>query len=135
VAAAPKSAGIPKAAASLCVLVIDDERRIGETLRQLLEPDHRVEVTTSIGQARARLAAGPEPDVILCDLMMPDGTGMDLYEELQKSAPSILSRMIFMTGGAFTPRAREFSRQPGITCIEKPFNLDALEKLMLAKAR
>ena len=40
--------------------------------------------------------------------MMPDLTGMDVYEELSQSAPHMAERIVFMTGGTFTPRARAF---------------------------
>lgn len=50
-------------------------------------------------------------DVILCDLMMPDTTGMDLHHELVRIAPDQVDRMVFMTGGAFTAKARSPSRR------------------------
>jgi CheY-like chemotaxis protein len=69
-----------------------------------------------------RCAAGETFDLILCDLMMPEMTGMDLHRELSRVAPDQATRMIFMTGGAFTPAARLFLSDPSREHIEKPFD-------------
>ena len=55
-----------------------------------------------------RLLSEQPYDVVLCDLMMPEMTGMDLHEEVVRRLPEMAPRMAFLTGGAFTPRAREF---------------------------
>jgi DNA-binding NtrC family response regulator len=68
--------------------------------------------------------------MILCDVMMPEMTGMDLHEALRRRAPDVLPRIVFMTGGAFTDRAREFLQSVGITRIDKPLDLDQLRTLI-----
>jgi flagellar L-ring protein precursor FlgH len=47
--------------------------------------------------------------VILCDLIMPVVTGMDLYDELRRTRPALAARVVFMTGGTFTPRTRVYT--------------------------
>ena len=54
--------------------------------------------------------------------MMPDMTGMDLHRELSRVAPDQASRMIFLTGGAFTASARQFLADAENEPIEKPFD-------------
>lgn len=61
-------------------------------------------------------------DLILCDLMMPDMTGMDLHRELSRVAPEQANKMIFLTGGAFTDTARHFLSETSKEHIEKPFD-------------
>ena len=114
------------------VLVIDDEATVGETLGRCLEPDHAATVVRSGREALAILEAGERFDVILCDVMMPDVTGPELHRHLQGVAPEQAARMIFMTGGAFTPATREFLE--GITnpTLDKPFELQALRALVRA---
>lgn len=115
------------------ILVVDDEKLVGATVRRALERDHDVETIESAASALARLAEGEQFDVILCDLIMPQMSGMDLYTELERVAPEQLPRVIFLTGGAFTPRAREFLATVENTKIEKPFDLHALRAAVNAR--
>ena len=125
-------AGQPQAAAPARgqILVVDDEPRLGRSIERLLAPHHQVVAVTSARDALARIAAGEHFDVILCDLMMPEMTGMDLHEELSRTAPRLAAGMVFMTGGAFTPRAREFLARVPNRRLEKPFRPETLEALV-----
>ncbi len=115
------------------VLVIDDERLVGDAIARALSEENDVEVVTDAQQALSHIAAGESYDVILCDLMMPVVTGMDLYAEVLRTAPRLASRLVFMTGGAFTPRARAFLESIGNPCLEKPLDMGKLRSI-LAKA-
>ena len=89
---------------------------------------HHLRRRRARGAGAAR--AGERYDVVLCDLMMPEMSGMDLYAELGRLAPEQVDRMIFLTGGAFTPRAREFLEQIPNPRIEKPVDFQNLRALM-----
>jgi signal transduction histidine kinase len=104
------------------VLVVDDEPAIGTALRRVLAPEHDVTVLTSAAEARERIARGERFDVILCDLMMPVMTGMDLHAEITSLAPDQAERMVLVTGGAFTAKANEFLDQVPNARVEKPFD-------------
>jgi two-component system cell cycle sensor histidine kinase/response regulator CckA len=110
----------------LRILVVDDERAMGESLRLLLSRDHDVIALTSAREALARIETGFRCDVLLCDLMMPDVTGMDFYDTLSRDFPDLASRMVFLTGGAFTPSSQQFLERVPNPRLEKPFELDAL---------
>jgi len=116
------------------VLVIDDEPHLRTALTRLLEPEHIVCAEGEADAALARLRNGEQFDVILCDLMMPRMTGMDLHAELARTMPSQAARMVFLTGGAFTPRSQEFIDTGGRPCVEKPFELDDLLRAMDPKS-
>ncbi len=112
------------------VLVVDDESMIGTIVRRSLDADHEV-VTASHGQeALDRVTQGERFDVILCDLMMPQMTGVDLYEALMREAPGHAYRMVFISGGAFTTRAREFLDRVRNTRLQKPFDARALRAVV-----
>jgi CheY-like chemotaxis protein len=64
-------------------------------------------------------------DLIYCDLMMTGMTGMDLAQVLATEAPEIARKMVFMTGGAFSPRAREFVARHADRTVDKPFDIVA----------
>jgi hypothetical protein len=57
-------------------------------------------------------------------------TGMDLYTELEQLAPDQATRMVFVSGGAFTPRAREFLERVSNARVEKPVDLQNLRLLL-----
>jgi CheY-like chemotaxis protein len=93
-----------------------------------------VATVTSGRAALAILAGEPRFDVILCDLMMPDVSGMDVHERLARERPELAQRFVFVTGGAFTERARRFVDEVGLPVIEKPFDLAKLPALLRARA-
>jgi hypothetical protein len=57
-------------------------------------------------------------------------TGQELFEALSEVQPGQAERMVFMTGGPFTPRARRFLGSVRNHRIEKPFDLQALRRLL-----
>jgi CheY-like chemotaxis protein len=73
--------------------------------------------------------------VILCDLMMPDMTGMDLHADLVRRDPRVAERMVFLTGGAFTGDARRFLDEVPNARLEKPFDVGALRAAVRQRER
>jgi two-component system, cell cycle sensor histidine kinase and response regulator CckA len=110
------------------ILVVDDEPVIASTMRRALE-GHDIYIVTS-GRDALELCRGQAFDLVLCDLMMPDLTGMDLYEQLRRDAAGNEKRIIFMTGGAFTPRAKSFLAKIPNAWVEKPFDFDQIQSLV-----
>ena len=84
------------------ILIIDDEPLLGQTLRFAFQDKHDVEVAASGREALERLATDSNYDLVLCDLMMPDFSGMDLYDAVAAEVPGVVEKMLFMTGGAYT---------------------------------
>jgi PAS domain S-box-containing protein len=128
----PASAPAPRRAR---VLVVDDEPVLASALGRSIEPDHDVVVRSDGREALDLLRRDDRFDVILCDLIMPAVTGMDLYEELRRTKPALAARIVFMTGGTFTPRTREFLANVPNPTLDKPFDLTALKTLLRARAR
>ena len=109
------------------VLVVDDEPMLGRAITRGLK-EHEVVAVTSGAEALTLFQRGERFDVVLCDLMMPGMPGFDLHEQLRVLAPDQADRMIFMTGGATTTRAREFvaSRPGGV--LQKPVSMDTVRE-------
>ncbi|MFL5263064.1 MAG: ATP-binding protein [Anaeromyxobacteraceae bacterium] len=112
------------------VLVVDDEALVAAAVRRALASEHEVLVAGGASEALARHGAGERWDVIVSDLLMPDVTGMDLERELRARDPDLASRMVFVTGGAFTPASRAFVEEHRDACVEKPFDIAALRALV-----
>ena len=70
------------------MLVVDDEPALTRVLDRALSKHHDVDAVTSARDALARIEAGERFDVIVSDLMMPEMTGMALYEEIRRSRPT-----------------------------------------------
>jgi CheY-like chemotaxis protein len=104
------------------LLLIDDDAALGRVIARMLRDEHDVTVLTSAREALNRIADGERYDVILCDLQMPDLTGMDMHEKLEQIDAPSARRVLFLTGGAVTPHAVEFLSSVGNGHLEKPFD-------------
>ncbi len=116
----------------LSILVVDDEPVIARLIQKALV-DHEV-TTASDGREAVALMGENAYDVILCDLIMPEMTGMDVYRAALQRATPMNDRIVFMTGGAFTQRARDFLESVPNLRIEKPFELGHLERTIYEAA-
>ena len=91
---------------------------------------HDVVVASAARDALARIDRGEQFDVILCDLMMPDLSGVDVHACLSRDHPALAGRLVFMTGGAFTPKAKQFLAEVANPHIDKPFSLGQVIQLV-----
>jgi signal transduction histidine kinase/CheY-like chemotaxis protein len=105
------------------VLVVDDSPLMARGLARALRREHDVEALTSAREALDCLTQRDDFDVVLCDLMMPEMTGVDFHGELERRKPDLAQRVLFFTGGAFTPGAHAFVRRMADRCLEKPLDL------------
>ncbi len=97
------------------VLVVDDEPGVGKVLRRILR-EHDVEVASGGRQALEWLQREPDHfDAVLCDVMMPDLGGKDLFEAVRRTHPGLERRFVVVSGGAVTANARVF-----LEAIPKP---------------
>lgn len=112
------------------VLVIDDDQAVAVALRRALQSAHDATIMTEARAALDLLNAGEAFDVILCDLMMPDMTGMDFHAELSRAAPAQAAKVVFVTGGVFTDRARAFLEGLTTPLLDKPYDTAALIRLV-----
>jgi two-component system cell cycle sensor histidine kinase/response regulator CckA len=105
---------------SLRVLVVDDDVFVARSIRRLLRPQHDVTLALS-GRQALGLIRNSDYDVIFCDVMMPEMTGMELHAAVRKQNDKLSERFVFITGGPFTPEARQLFDAVTNPCIQKPF--------------
>ena len=74
-------------------------------------------------------------DLILCDLMMPGVTGMDVHHWLVARDPTLAARLVFITGGAFGPAAAEYLSGAGNLKLEKPFSTSEFKNVVSDRIR
>jgi PAS domain S-box-containing protein len=119
--APPTASTLPDSRPRARILVIDDEPRLLETVAYLLKDEHDVTMLPTAREALDRLLAGDRYDLILCDLMMPGMSGVDLFTRLSAERPDLARKLVFMTGGAVTAAAAALLEDRTIRCLDKPF--------------
>jgi signal transduction histidine kinase len=117
------------------VLVIDDEPLIGRIIRNALKSEHDVFVVQRAADAIIRLEHGEMFDLVLCDVVMPDLSGPEFYATVAQRWPELVARLVFMTGGAFTPGTVAFMERAPTRVLSKPFKIDGLKRLVRERMR
>jgi PAS domain S-box-containing protein len=124
--AEPSPAAKAVMAAGRHVVLIEDDSMVARALTlQLRSAGYRVTAMTDGKEGLELLRTRPDADLVFCDLMMTGMTGMDLAEALASEAPDVAAKIVFMTGGAFLPRAREFVARHLERTVDKPFDIVA----------
>lgn len=111
------------------ILVVDDEEAMRITVEASLE-GYDVQLAASAAEALEVLAQS-DVDLVLCDLLMPEMTGAELYESLPSDSP-LRSRFIFMSGGALPIAVESFVGLVRPPMLYKPFTLALLREVVAA---
>jgi len=101
------------------ILVIDDEDGVCRIMTRILK-NHDVYTAPNGDEALQLILSDDNFDLILCDVVMPVMTGIELFEHIEKQHPALVDCFFFMTGSAGYANVREFAAEHGITIIEKP---------------
>jgi CheY-like chemotaxis protein len=112
------------------ILLIDDDSLVRGAVVRTLEREHDVVAVEAAAPALARIVAGERFDVILCDVMMPQMSGIQFHAELGRVAPDQLHRVVFVSGGAFTDQARAFLDAVSNPRLEKPVDRATLRRVV-----
>jgi signal transduction histidine kinase len=110
------------------VLVIDDEASILSIIGEVLS-EHTVTLAQS-GQRGLEHLIKEDYDLVLCDLMMPGISGVQVFERSVREKPELADRFIFMTGGTISPTVRDFIEQRQSEWLSKPFRPRELRELV-----
>jgi len=111
------------------IMLIDDEEPVARSLARLLGR-HHVTIATSGRKALELLHDQGPFDLVLCDLMLPDVNGVEIYYRVRDADPAMAARFVFMTGGAFTSATRSFVETTTNPVVQKPFDLPHIEGLI-----
>jgi PAS domain S-box-containing protein len=128
--AASKSAPVPAEVRRGRVLVIDDEPAVAAAMKRVLSPEHDITVVDSGARALELIQSGAHFDAIFCDVLMPQMSGIDLYETVSRVLPDQAKRFVFVTGGSFTARAQDFLDTVPNPHVEKPFHIATLRSII-----
>lgn len=112
------------------ILLIDDEPQVLKSMARILGKHHDLVALTDAKEALDELSSDAAFDVVFCDLMMPGLDGPAFYDHLEAHHPDMLERVVFVSGGAVTPRTQDFVRERPVTVLGKPMRPDRLRKIV-----
>lgn len=134
----PASPGAPMAApapardepvARARILFIEDEVSLHRAVRRVLR-EHELHFAESGREAMMLLEADQRFDLIVCDVVMPDVSGVEVFLWVQRQHPELLPRLAFMTGGVRSDEAQFIVRTAGRPVLEKPVDAATLRRLI-----
>jgi CheY-like chemotaxis protein len=132
--AAPIPGGAPRSSSARPrrgrILVVDDEPRLGHVLSLLLSSAHHVDVVTSAKGALVRLLSGDRYDIVLCDVMMPEMSGIDFHDEVARMLPAQARRIVFVTGGVTNGAHLARIEASQRTVLTKPVDVEQLRTVV-----
>lgn len=110
------------------VLVIDDEEGMCWALEKALEEEGHQVFTATCGLAGMAIFKAQEIDLVLCDIKMPDISGLEVLEQIRKKNPSV--PVVIMTGYSSLPIALEAIKKGANSYLTKPFHISHLKELV-----
>jgi len=122
-------------AAGLKVLIVDDEADVREMLEDACGAFFDALAVGSIAEGMASIERGRRPDVVLCDLMMPDGGAYDWLVECRARYPDLAERTIIITGGPATPQDELLVAAHADRVLFKPFTMAQMQAVVRRLAR
>jgi PAS domain S-box-containing protein len=117
------------------VLVVDDDPLVLRSLTRLLARDFEVASARNGREALELVRAGGYFDALLCDLIMPELSGIELHDLLAQDDPELAKRTVFLTGDAFNGQAKTFLDRVGLPHLEKPVDPKTVRDLLLDLSR
>ncbi len=135
-AATGSSSGMRRVSGSLAVdrgrvLIVDDEPIILRAVSRALARSHEV-VTASDGAEAIELLRRDSFafDAVMTDVQMPRASGVDVFRCIEREAPHLAPRVLFMTGGVFSSEIEGFLRGMAERVLRKPFDPEVLRKMI-----
>jgi len=112
------------------VLVVEDEPDIGYLFRLVIEQAHTVTLAASVTEARSVLDREGPPDLVVLDLLLPDGSGLDLCHEVNARHPDLPIVIVsaYLRDGRIDPARLRDCRADAL--IGKPFEPDHLQRVI-----
>jgi ActR/RegA family two-component response regulator/two-component sensor histidine kinase len=112
------------------IFLIDDDPVFARTLQRALKP-HDVRTAGSASEAEiALLDASYEPDLVVCDVLLPGANGDALHARIAERRPLLAARFVFVTGGGLAKSEADYIRASGLITLMKPLDVRALLELM-----
>lgn len=110
------------------LLVIDDEPNIVYSIQTCLTSDTLQVISASTAKKGIQMVRDYKPDAIMCDVRLPDMSGLDAYQEIKRIDPRI--PVIIITAYAKTETAIEAMRTGAFEYLTKPVDFNRLQEVL-----
>jgi signal transduction histidine kinase len=127
------SDSVPSSLRRLRLLIVDDEAMVARAAQRIFEAHFKVEIALDGKSALEKLEHTPY-DVVLCDVMMPGLTGLDVYRQVRLRDEALAARFVFATGGLFNQELSDSVKRLSNMIVEKPYDPKALRQTIEAAA-
>jgi signal transduction histidine kinase/ActR/RegA family two-component response regulator len=131
---APVSDQVPSSLRRLRLLIVDDEVMVARAAQRVFEGQFKVDIALD-GKAALEKLAHLDYDVVLCDVMMPGLSGLDVYRQVRLENEALAARFVFATGGLFNQELSDSVKRLSNMIVEKPFDAKALRRVIEAAAQ
>lgn len=108
------------------ILVIDDETQVLKNVREILEMENYAVLVADDGLQGIALARENQPDLVICDVVMPVFDGFMLLQQLRVFPETSHIPLLFITGFRNNPLVQKILDSGESACLFKPFTIDAL---------
>jgi signal transduction histidine kinase/ActR/RegA family two-component response regulator len=115
----------------LRLLIVDDEVLVARAVRRVFDKEFRVEIALD-GESALEKLRRADYDVVLCDVMMPGISGLDVYRQVRSENEPLARRFVFATGGLFSQELSDSVKRLSNMIVEKPFDPAELRRVILA---
>lgn len=117
------------------ILLVDDSQEIRDVVAAVLKKDHTVDWTPTVADAQAKLSSGQNYDLVLLDIDLPDGSGIDFLSTVASEIEARGISVIFLTGtDSVTTRTRGY-QLGALDYIAKPFDIVEFQVRVNAKLK
>ena len=115
------------------ILIIEDNLEVRENLEEILELSGYDVITAEDGKVGVKKALASPPALILCDVMMPRVTGLELFDHVVRDNPVLADRFVFMTGGVLLDQEQQvlldaYALKGAV--LSKPFEMNELVQVL-----
>jgi signal transduction histidine kinase/CheY-like chemotaxis protein len=112
------------------VLVADDEKDVAELIASLLREDGDEAIVVHRGEEALALLDRERFDLVVSDVQMSRGNGIDIYEALAAKGALSAVNILFVTGDVLNPKVLRFFHQTRSPYVAKPFDIHELKQAM-----
>ncbi|MDZ4245536.1 MAG: response regulator, partial [Dehalococcoidia bacterium] len=115
------------------ILVVDDEPTVRQFLSDFLSKEGYKIDTADNGTEALKKMKSKKFNLVLLDIKLPGMSGLDIYQKIEKTLPTLSDKVIFITGDVMGAETDYLFTNKKVPCITKPFDIEKLKQAIKEK--